>query len=670
MMKNVDKLNNFLTAYKEPDCVGEACSTGVNDLSMSYRKKISIIKDVIRGRFHNKKQNKTEDGSGDIDTFVPTQYNQTYAYYRTYHQLGDIDTKNISLYSTTGASTWRTNLVQGSLMKHLNNIKYRKFIDKLSRITAGYGNGITKIVDGIPYVANLLNVVYDNRLGDIQKSPIAEYFALPYHEALKKAPQFSDKIDEIYEEISQDGYNEIQFIEFWSWYKFGNSIKKGVATFLVADPSEYSESERFRHYVSEILANEGDWEDKLEVSVKQSQHWKRDAEGKKVEQLFPYVVSEAFPVDDEIRSQGIIELIMPLQARFNQLMERLDRLFNSSLSGIKLVESEVGFEFDVTTNDLKNAKPDEYLPIVKDKQDIRPIVDQSIMQEGQAILEMISFIKNMMNEISGVTNFSLSAEMNQSAKATTAASITSASQTPFKKFIERMSEAHSSIIGDFILPYILEKQSNNEQVLADIPQNTRQEIIREAAENELNRNWDKFNKAIYNESKKQSKANPELNIPVRGASNADYESELGRIIAKNNGKTIKYSLGEWAKRLGSEVVVDIDNEFADKERKFNSLIQLATVPMVQNVMKAEELVTELLRNSDIDNYDFIKSKDEQINDAKEAAELEVFKNVGAQAIASQQGGFGAQGGRPENPQVNPQQNRIDGQGIESPQPVI
>ena len=664
---NEQKLNNFLVAHEEEPCKGNACSTGVNDLSMSYRKKVDIIRDVLRSRFHEAKQEVTENG--DIDSFVPTIYNQTYAYYRTYHQLGDIDTKNISLYSITGASTWETKLLEGVLDQHLNTIKYSNYTDKTSRGTAAYGNSITKIVDGIPYEANLLNIVYDNSLGDIQKSSIVEYFALPYHEAIERFPDYSDKIDEIYNIIEVDGYNELQFIEFWSWFKFGKKIKKGVATFLVTDPAKYTQSERLAHYVKRVIDDGGTWENKVEVSLEESKYWKRDIKGEKVEQLFPYVVAEAFPVDGEIRSQGIIELILPLAKRFNQLMERLDRLMNSSMAGVKKLEIAQGFESDISAEDLLNARPDEVIPLVKDKQDIVPIVDQSVVTEGQAILNMIQFIKNMMNEISGVTSFAMSAEINQSAKATTSAALVSSSQTPFKKFIERMGEAHKSIIGDFILPYILENKMNTEVVLSSIGHNTRQEIIRGAATREVNRNWKKFNDRIWNATKKMAKQNP--NVVVRRGTKADYEAEIEKLIDKYSEKPIKFVLGEWAKRLGAEVVIDIDNEYADKERKFNKLIQMGTIPMVQGVIKAEEYVNELLRNSDVDNLDWIKNKSERIEEQREQAELEIFKNVGAQRIAAEQGDFGQMGGRPTTQEGLPNQsNRIEGQGITQPQPII
>ncbi len=669
MITNSEKLDNFLRAhkdYEDSDNI-KSCSSGVNDLSMCYEKKVKIIRDVLRGRFHETKNDSTEDG--DFDSFVPTLYNQPYAYYRTYHQLGDIDTKNISLYSIAGASTWRTKLIEGVLDQHFNAIRYSNFIDYASRETAGYGNAIIKIVDGEPYIVNNLNVVFDNRLGDIQKSSIVEYFALPYHEAIDKYPDYADEIDEIYNIIEPDGYNELQFIEFWSWFKFGNKIKKGVSVFLVTDPARYTASERLAHYKQKVLDGGGTWENKIEVVNQESKYWRRDIEGNKVEQLFPYVVSEAFPVDGEIRAQGIIELILPLAKRFNQLMERLDRLMNSSLSGVKKLETAQGFESDFSADDIRNSRPDEVIPLIRDKQDIVPIVDQSVVTEGQAILNMIQFIKGMMNEISGVTNFAMSAEINQSAKATTSAALVSSSQTPFKKFIERMGEAHKKIIGDFILPYILENKIDSEVVLSSISHNTRQEIVREAAVNEVNRNWKKFNQRIWNATKKLAKTNP--NVVVRGATKDDYDAEIERLIAKFSNQPIKFTLGEWAKKLGAEVVIDIDNEYADKERKFNKLIQMGTIPMVQAVTKAEEYVTELLRNSDIDNFDWVKTKSEQFEEQKQQAQFEVFKNVGAQNIASQQGGFGQMGGRPTTETGLPDQtNRIQGQGVTQPQPII
>lgn len=676
-ISNATKLDNFLRAQEDYDETGRdnttgACTTGVNDLSMSYDKKVAIVRDILRSRFHETKKTTTDDG--DIDSFVPTLYNQPYAYFRTYHQLGDIDSKNISLYSIAGASTWRTKLLEGVLDQHMNAIGYASFIDYLSRETAGYGNGIIKIVDGVPYVANLLNVVFDNRLGDIQKSSIVEYFALPYHKAVERFPDYKDKIDEIYNIISQDGYNEIQFIEFWSWFEFANKIKKGCATFLIAEPKRYTQSERLAHYKEKVLNDGFVWEDKIEVSIKESLYWKRDIEGEKIEQLFPYEISEAFPVDGEIRAQGIIEIILPLAKRFNQLMERLDRLMNSSMSGVKKLEIAQGFESDISAEDILHGRPDEVIPIVKDKQDIVPIVDQSVVTEGQAILNMIQFIKNMMNEISGVTSFAMSAEINQSAKATTSAALVSSSQTPFKKFIERMGEAHKKILGDFILPYILEHKMNKDVVLSSISHNTRQEIVREAAVNEVNRNWDKFNKKIWNETKKLAKNNP--NVVVRGATKQDYEAEIERLIQKFASQPIKFKLKDWAKKIGAEVVIDIDNEYADKERKFNKLIQMGTVPMVQAVTKAEEYVTELLRNSDIDNYDWVKTKSERQEEQREEAEMEVFKNIGAQRVAAEQGDFGNLGGAPTTETGLPdnltarQSNRIEGQGVTLAQPII
>lgn len=671
---NEEKLDNFLLAlqnfdyeYAKNNVDGKTCSSGVNDLSMTYNKKIAIIRDVLRGRFHDQKDDSLEDGSPD--SFVPTLYNQPYAYYRTYHQLGDIDTKNISLYSTTGSSTWRVKLLEGLLHQHLNTINYAGFIDELSRQTAAYGNGIVKVVDGVPYIANLLNVVFDNRLGDIQKSPIAEYFALQYHEAVTRFPKFKDEINEIYDLVSVDGYNELQFVEFDTWIEFGKNIKKGIVTFLVTDPAKYTQSERLAHYVSKVLEQGRTWENKIEVSVQECKDWKRNIKGDKTDQLFPYVISEAFPVDGEIRAQGIIELILPLAKRFNQLMERLDRLMNSSMSGVKKLEIAQGFESDISAEDLLHSRPDEVIPLTKDKQDIVPIIDQSVVTEGQAILNMIQFIKNMMNEISGVTSFAMSAEINQSAKATTSAALVSSSQTPFKKFIERMGEAHKKIIGDFILPYLVNKMMNSEVILSKIDQNTRQQIIRDAATNEVNRNWKKFNERIWKATKKMAKQNP--SVVVRGATKADYEAEINRLIEKYSSKPIKFVLGEWANKLGAEIVIDIDNEYADKERKFNKLIQMGTVPMVQAVTKAEEYVTELLRNSDIDNFDWVKTKAEQFDEQKQAAQLEVFKNVGAQRIAAEQGEFGQMGGRPTTETGLPDQtNRIEGQGITPAEPII
>lgn len=661
MLSNKVRLQNFINSYGfDEGCdTADECNTGYNDLSFSYRKKIDIIHDVLRGRFHNKKKGMTPNG--EVDSFVPTNYNQIYAYYRTYHQLGDIDTKNISLYANNNASNFRTKLLQGLLFEHLNNIHYAKFTDELSRKTAAYGNGIIKIVDGIPYLCNPLNVYYDNSARSIQDTSIVERFTLQYHEAIELYPEFQEEIDELYAKVSDDGYNDLHFINFNSWFNFGKKVRKGVSVFLDRTPTLYNSPTLMRYKLA-ILEDGGIYDDLLEVDLKECTDWTFDADGNKDQQLFPYVVSEAFPVDGEVRAQGIIEILLPLAARFNQLMERMDRLINSSLSGVKINEFDVGFESDFNEDDLRNMRPDEILTMVKDKQNLRAIVDNSVSQEVASILTLINFIKGMMNEITGVTNFAISAEMSGSAKATTASSIVSASQTPFKKFIERMGEAHKEVIGNFILPYII-KNSNSEVRLDNVSKALRQQIVHDAAINEVNKNWDKYNKALWNKTKEMGRVTG--TVAARVGDENDYDTEVAKIVQKWETKPIKFVLGEWAKRLGSNVTVDVDNEYADKERKFNKLIQLAGIPMIQQVLKAEEIAMELLRNSDVDNYDFIKTKWEQLQDQMQQEQMEVYKNTVAQQLASEQGGYGELGGRPRDDELT---NRVQAK-VPGAQPV-
>lgn len=650
---NKQRLENFLGSYQFEDdaCSQEPCNTGYNDLSFSYTKKLDIIRDILRGRFNSKKDPNTENK--ETDSFIPTNYNQIYAYYRTYHQLGDIDLKNISLYSAITQTSYRTKLLQGGLMSHLLSIRYNEFIDELSRRTAGYGNAIVRMVKGVPYIVNLRNFYYDNAAENIQDTSSVERFKLEYHEAIQKYPTHKEEIDILYEMVAKDGYNDIHFIYFNSWFEFGKQIKKGVNTYLDKNPDLYS-SPSLRDYKLKIQEDGGFYEDLYEVDIEECTDWTYDADGNRVTQLFPYVITKCFPVDGEIRAQGVPEILMPLAARFNQLMERLDRLISSSLSGVKVHEFDIGFESDYSVDDLRNMQPDEILTMVKDKQNIRAIVDNSVTQEAVAILQMINFIKNMMNEITGVTSFAISADMNDSAKATTASSIVSASQTPFKKFIEQMANAHAQIIGDFILPYILEHNKGsiafNSGSIA-----MKQQVVYEAAENEVSRNWEKYSKALWKKTKEMSAVNPE--VAPRIAFKEDYQAEVDKLVEKHMANPIKFTFGDWAKKLRATVAVDIDNEFADKDRKFNKLIQLATVPMVQQIIKAEEIAMELLRNSDVDNYDFIKTKKEALDDMRQQQENEIYKNVLTQQA---QGGFGQMGGRPEDEMTNRVQAQVPG----------
>ncbi len=656
MINNETKLKNFLTAYQFEDvCEKDECSSGVNDLSFSYKQKVDTIHDILRSRFHTTAPVDTE--TGEADTFTPTNYNQIYAYYRTYHQLGDIDTKNISLYNIPGTSNYRTKLLQGLLKQHMNNTMYGKFTDELSRVTAGYGNGIVKIVEGVPYICNPLNVYYDNNVRSIQKTSIAERFTISYEEAIVTYPEFIKEFDLIYEKTSESGFNYIHMVNFNSWYEIDGKIQKGVGVFLDKNPALYN-NPGYTEFVNSFIDDGGDFKELEEIEVNVCTDWRYDMNGNKVEQLFNFVVAEAFPVDGEIRSQGIVELLMPLQARYNQLMERLDRVVNSSLGGVKIHEFDVGFESDLEEEDLRNMKPDEILTMTKDKQNLRAIVDNSTVHEANTILSLVENIKNMMQEISGVTNFAIKGEMIQSAKATTSAAITSASQTPIKKFVERMGQAHSEIIGNFILPYLIENTSN-EVVLDSITKSERQEIIREAAKNEVNKNWKKYGKAVYEKTKSID------GIAARGVTAEDYEPAIQKIIDSWDGKLIKFTLGDWSKKLGSTVNVDVDNEFADKERKFNNLVQVANLPMMQGVLKAQEVANELLRNSDVDNYSFVKTEAERKEDERTAMEMEVFKNEQAQQVAAENGDYGNMGGRPSGTE-----NRIAGQGINIPQTIM
>lgn len=650
-MKKVDKLKNFLTS-RSYDYDQEPDSGKFNDLSMSYRKKIDIIKDILRSQFHDRScKTQTPDGTTNNevpdDSFIPTNYNQIYAYYRTYHQLGDIDTKNISLYSKSGAKMFKVKLLEQVLLQHLTSsmVAYPEFIDKASRKTAGYGNLFVKIVDGRPYPIHPLNIVYDNSADDIQDTSIALHIKLKYHEAIEKYPKFEEEITELYSHIEQHGYNDIYIVEFYSWFKFGNKVHKGVAHFLNKNPEFYPET-GLRRIKEELQLEDGigAYEDYVEMAVEKVKRKRKDIFGN-VQELFPIEVSEAFPLDDGIRSQGIIELLMPLQARINQLLERFDRLTNSSLSGVKLLETEPGFESDIDEQDIRNMKPDEVLAIMRGKQDLRSIVDQSVVQESQAILNQVAFIKNMMNEISGVTNFALSAELSGSAKATTSAAISTASQTPFKKFVERMAQFHQRLLRDFILPDLIENGMDKEVILENVPQNVKLQILREAAENEVSRNWEKYRKEIWNERKEAAKANP--SVVVYGPGMDDYEREVDKLVEKNSSKAISFKISkDWIEKLSLDVIVDIDDEYADKERKFNQMMQISQLPVMQQVLKIEEVAKELLRNSDVDNYDFIKTKQEQINDARQEAQNEVFKNQLAQQVASLQGPAGEMGGRP------------------------
>lgn len=663
-MTNLDRLENFINVHKldENDCQSD-CATQLNDLSMCYRKKLDICHDVIRGKFSIKPETELDEQGNALDNFIFTHYNQTYAYYRIYHQLGDVDTRNISIYPLGGVNLWRAKLLELALFQHLNTINYRSFVDKESRLASGYGNTVAKIVDGVPYLVNLLNVLFDNRMGDIQKSSIVEYFTLPYHEAIKKFPKFKKEIDEIYDLIQEDGYNEIKFIEFWSWFDFNGKIKKGVATYLLADPDDYTTSTRLREYVTKRLKEGLVWVSKTEIAVEESKCYKYDVDGKVIDQLFPYVVGECFPLDDEIRSQGVIEILLPLQVRFNQLMERLDRLINGSLSGTKIHEIAIGTESNYTNRNLQTMKSDSVITLVKDQEDLRPIIDQSISVEANALLNHIALIKKMMNEITGVTDFALSADINQSAKATTSNLISAGTQTPFRSFKQRRAEVHSAILGDFILPYLIEKQiKSGDEIVLDMPVKVKNEIVREAAASEVNRNWEKFNNKVWEESKKMFKFNPES--APRIATKEDYENEIERLVEKSMNNPVKFAFGDWVKKLKAKVTIDIDNELADKERKFARLMELASIPFVQSVLDAEEVVNELLRNSGVDNYNFVKTKFEQMQDRKQAAEEEIYKNVVAQNIASQYGDFGVEGGRPM------QENRIKGQGIQLNQPIM
>lgn len=652
---NKQRLKNFLYTYKIDDtCVDDKCNTGYNDLSFSYGKKLAVIHDVLRGRFHSKKKADTE--TGETDSFIPTNYNQVYAYYRTYHQLGDIDMKNISLYAMNTESIFRKSLLEGSVKQHLLTIKYHEFIDEFSRITAGYGNCIVRIEAGRPYVVNLRNFYYDNNAGSLQETSSIERFKLEYYEAIKKYPEHKEKLDELYAKISVDGYVYIHFVYFNSWFSFGNNVRKGVNTYIDCSPELY-DSPALNAYIIQMQEDNQVYENLHEVDLTECKDWLYDSEGNKTEQLFPYVISKAFPVDGEIKAQGVVELLIPLAARFNQLMERLDRLVNSSLSGTKIHEFEIGFESDYTEDDLRNMRPDEILTMVKDKQNIRSVVDNAVTQEAVAILQLINFIKNMMNEITGVTQFAMSGDINQSAKATTASSIVSASQTPFKKFVESMAHAHMEIIGDFILPYLLNNKKG-EIVFNTASKSIKQQVILEAATNEVNRNWESYSKKLWNKTKEMSKVNP--SVAPRVGFEEDYQAEIEKLVLKYSNKPVKFVLGEWAKKIGASIVVDVDNEYADKDRKFNKLIQLATVPMVQQIIKAEEIAMELLRNSDVDNYDFIKTKAESLEDMKEQQDQEVYKNVLAQQFASTQGGYGKTGGRPEDEMTNRVQAHVQG----------
>jgi hypothetical protein len=151
-----------------------------------------------------------------------------------------------------------------------------------------------------------MNVYYDNSVRNIQDTSIVERFDLDYEKAVEKYPEAKEDIDLIYEKIQDTGYNKIYFYNFNSWFEINGKLQKGIGVFLDKDPAIYN-SPGYTGYVTQFIEDGGNFQKTKEVDMNPCVNWTYDANGNKKDQLFPYVVSEAFPVDGEIRSQGIVE---------------------------------------------------------------------------------------------------------------------------------------------------------------------------------------------------------------------------------------------------------------------------------------------------------------------------------------------------------------------------
>ena len=525
--------------------------------------------------------------------------------------------KDIQPFSTSRLGAKALPLIKFALRSYLKDTMFTEIADEARKEVIDLGHVVIKIVNGIPRIVQLTNIITQPNIKTLQDGSFVEQIDLTYEQLMEYKDSFTEHWKEIMNVYSYNAANGRPFVtiyEYWTRDKFdGDEISKGCKTYLdrtYHDETKINDPKTWSPYL-EIAR----YKTTSEIKIKSK---KRKKElGKDTELVYPYEEVKLFSIAGRWQGLGIYELIKGILEYLNENMNLKRKFDQLQYRGITIHHQPSSADARTITQEfLQNLPSGAVIDTVGDETLTR-------LNLGTVTADAIATNNSLLDLIKMIVGIAVQVQFDQMKPGITAEAINAnqkLAETTYGTVVRQMSFLLRRLFNNFLLKDIIEEMTMEDwlSITGDPKElQTMEEILVEPYVNQKMIEKIEF---LYSDSVKNGHipTDQELSLLQEGI---DMDKiELTAEIKKELQSTGSQRWVELTKELikEAEIGVDfsIDGEQFDVQKQIEVIDSLLQDPNL--TLNREELETEKLRLLNMDEKRFQKTEQQKQQEAQMA----------------------------------------------------
>ena len=544
--------------------------------------------------------------------------------------------KDIQPFSTSRLGAKILTLIKFSLKSYLKDNTFGEIADEARKELIDMGHVVIKIVNGVPRVVNIINLVVPPNVRSLQDTNFVEQIVLTWEQLQEYKEVFGENWDEIircWEYNNSVGRPFVTIYEYWNRDKFGedDKISKGCCTYL--DRSFYDETMINDPKTWSPFLEIAKYKSTAEIEVKSKKRKKELKADKEI--VYPYEEVKLFTLQGRWFGVGIYELIKGIIENINENLNLKRKFDQLQYRGITIHhQPSVGDARTLTQEFLQNLPSGAVIDTIGDETLTR-------LNLGTVTGDAIATNNSLIDFIKMIVGIATQVQADQMKPGITAEAINAnqkLAETTYGTVVRQMSYLLRRLFNNHLLKDIIEEMTMEDWL--DITGDPKELIVFEEllVEPYVNKKMMERIEFLYKDSveKGHVPTEDELKTLMEGISldSIELTAEIKKELQSTGGQRWIQLTNELIKEAAVGVDFSIDGEQFDIDKQIAIIDSLLADPNL--TLNREELEAEKLRLRNMDEKRFQKT-DKQKQEEQQMKMMEMGMPQPQQQSQSPQG---------------------------------